>query len=271
MMRFLKNLFGICLLLAFIMACSGVPLTVPTPAPHKPTGAVLGSVATPPDPTATSPLPRATSVLPTAAIENSPFDQSSCPVDDSGRNVCPSDSPLGQLGCEWIAAPDEALSDLEPPYPINICWLRGYGGQFLTSEEYIYRTGCMLPQYARYVVQRQGQFVLLGSLPELQEAYAPISSEQEALSYALAATGLQAFVDFEAPPNYRYFVESVKDSQAILTDQGYLVNLYDYQLCGCGPHTTFAVEVLIKVNGSVEETSRTPAFEDPEQDSLCID
>ena len=74
--------------------------------------------------------------------------------------------------------------------------------------------------------------MLLKSRDDLQKAYAPITSEKEALSYAQAATGFQAISGFAAPPSYRYLVDKVKDCAAVLTGQGYLVNLYDYKQCG---------------------------------------
>jgi hypothetical protein len=87
----------------------------------------------------------------------------------------------------------------------------------------------------------------------------------------MATTGLSAYFDFEAPPGYRYFVSQLEDTHAVATDKGFLVYLYDYKLCGCGPHTTSYVEILVTSDGSVSETGRTPVFEDPEQDSLCVD
>jgi hypothetical protein len=208
---------------------------------------------------------------PDLTVDTTPFQTAGCPLDDSGRNVCPPESPLGRLGCDYITAPGDYLGGLEPKDPLNLCWKLGAGGLFLTSDEYIYRDGCLLPLYARYVIQRDGQFVLLKSLADLQKAYAPITSEDEALSYALAATGLPAYFGFEAPQGFRYFVDGLEDSHVVANDQGFLVYLYDYKFCGCGPHTTFYVEVLIKADGMVEETGRTPVFEDPEQDNLCID
>jgi hypothetical protein len=208
---------------------------------------------------------------PDFTVNTAPFQEAGCPLDDSGRNVCPPDSPLARLGCDIIAAPGDYLGGLEPAYPINLCWKLGAGGQFLPPEQYIYRDGCLLPQYARYVIQQDEQFVLLETLEELKKAYAPITSADEALSYAMAATGLSAYFGFEAPPGFRYFVDRLEDSHVLQDEQGYKVYLYDYQLCGCGPHTSSYVEVLIKADGSVEESGRTPAFEDPEQDNLCID
>jgi hypothetical protein len=160
---------------------------------------------------------------------------------------------------------------LQPQFPLNLCWTIEAGGLRLPAEEYFYVRGCMRPQFARYVIQQDGQFVLLKSLADLQRIYAPVDSEKEALSYALAVTGYQAITNFPAPPGYRYFVDQVKDSRAVRTDQGYLVNLYDYIFCGCGPHTTFVVNIFVKSDGTMQEVSRAPAFEDPEQDALCVD
>lgn len=199
------------------------------------------------------------------------FQQAGCPLDDSGRNLCPPESPLGQLGCDYIATPGSYLGGLDPAYPLNLCWKLGRGGQTLPRDQYLYREGCLLPQYVRYVVVQNGQYRLLQSLAELQKIYAPIVSPDEALSYALAATGLSAYYGFEAPAGFRYFVDRLEDSHVVETPQGYLVYLYHYQFCGCGPHTTSYVEVLIKPDGSLQETGRTPVFEDPEQDGLCID
>ncbi len=208
---------------------------------------------------------------PELTVNTEPFQQSDCPVDDSGQNNCPPDSPIGQLGCDRISAPGDYLGGMDPSYPINMCWKRGGGGQTPSSEEYVYREGCLLPQYARYVIQRDGKFEVLRSVADLQKVYAPITSENEALSYALAATGLSAYYDLVAPPGFRYFVDKLEDTHVVSSDQGFLVYLYAYKFCGCGPHTTSYVEVLIKPDGSVQETGRTPVFEDPEQDTLCID
>ena len=208
---------------------------------------------------------------PDLTVDTAAFETAGCALDDSGRNVCPPESPLGRSGCDYIAAPGDYLGGLEPKDPINLCWKLGAGGQALTKEEYIYRDGCMLPLYARYVIQRDGQFVVLGSAADLKKAYAPITSAEEALSYAIAATGLPAYFGLEAPQGFRYFVDQLEDSHVTATDQGYLVYLYANKFCGCGPHTTSYVEVLIKPDGTLEETGRTPVFEDPEQDTLCID
>ena len=50
----------------------------------------------------------------------------------------------------------------------------------------------LLPQMVRYIVYQEGQFRLVSTFDEFRALYAPIESADEALSYALATTGLSA-------------------------------------------------------------------------------
>ena len=208
---------------------------------------------------------------PDVTVDFSPFEDAGCADDGSGRSACPEDSPLGKLGCDYISSPGDYLGGLDPNYPIALCWASGPQALAAEGVEYIYRDGCLMPQLARYVIERDGQFELLETQQNLKQAYAPIISETEALSYAIASTGLSAYFGFEAPRGFRYFVDKLEDSHVVATSQGYLVYLYDYQLCGCGPHTTSYVELEVLASGEIKETGRIPVFEDPEQDGLCVD
>ena len=194
-----------------------------------------------------------------------------CIPDEYGNQVCSEDSPAGQLGCDHLSPVGEYLGALDPARPLSLCWVTGAGGEFLESTEYIYRDGCRLPQFARYLTEQDGNLALLGTLADLGEAYSPIISEDEAFSYAIAATGLAAYFNFVPPEGFRYFVGQMEDSHVRTDGSTYQVYLYDYQLCGCGPHTTSYVEVSVNPDGSFAETGRVPVFEDPEQDSLCVD
>ena len=141
----------------------------------------------------------------------------------------------------------------------------------MAASQYIYSEGCLRPQYLNYVIWENGSFRVLANQSELSAAYAPILTKDEALSYALAATGLAAYFDLQVPDTYRFFTKRLEDSHVEVTPDGYIVHLYHYQLCGCGPHTTTAVEILVHQDGRLKELSRTSVFEDPEQDGLCID
>jgi hypothetical protein len=195
------------------------------------------------------------------------FDQSGCSEDAGGQFVCPPDSVIGKLGCDSLAAPGAYLGGLEPAYPLNICWK----DQAESEEQYIYHDGCLRPQYLNYIIQDQASYRLITNKAELAATYAPILTKDEALSYAMAATGLAAYFDLQPARSMRYFTKNLEDTHVEVTPDGYVVHLYAYQLCGCGPHTTSAVTLLVRQDGRLEELERNPVFEDPEQDGLCID
>ena len=198
------------------------------------------------------------------------FDDSSC-QEQYGRWVCAPQSALGQIGCEQIRPPGDVLGGLQPAYPIRACLVLRDASQRLAEGEFVYRDGCLMGEYIRYVILADGQFRLLKSLADLQQAYAPIETEAEALSYALAASGLGVRYGITAQRDLRYFVDQLEDTYVETLPQGYQVHLFDYKLCGCGPHPTYAVEVLVTSDGQVQELSREKIYEDPAEDKLCVD
>lgn len=202
--------------------------------------------------------------------ETAAFDDSLC-QEQYGRWICAPDSALGQLGCEQIRPPGEVLGGLQPAYPMRACLVLRQAGEPLAEGEFIYREGCLMAEYVRYVILEDGQFRVLQSLEDLQQVYAPIESEEEALSYALAASGLGVRYGITAQRNLRYFVDVLEDTYVETLPQGYRVHLFDYKLCGCGPHPTYAVDVLVSSDGQVQELSREKIYEDPAEDKLCVD
>ena len=77
-----------------------------------------------------------------------------------------------------------------------------------------------------------------------------------------------AFPDRIPPLQYiaRWF-----DGPMVYLGDGYLVYLYTYRFCGCGPHPTSVVELRVTRSGEIEALSRQEVFRDPEEDNLCID
>ncbi len=207
---------------------------------------------------------------PEISFPASEFDDAGCP-EEYGRRNCQPDSALGQLGCEQIRPPGELLGALRPVYPMRLCLVLRNAGQQLDEGEYVYREGCLTSEYVRYVIQKDGEFVMLKSLADLQQTYAPIETEDEALSYALAATGLGVRYGMTAQRALRYFVDQLEDTNVQPAAEGYQVRLFDYKLCGCGPHPTFAVDVLVTRDGQVQELRREKIYEDPAEDKLCVD
>jgi hypothetical protein len=122
----------------------------------------------------------------------------------------------------------------------------------------------MMRYYESFVLLQDGEFTLIASIFELQAAYAPIESANEALSYALVATGLSARYGLqggESTPVTYYLVDTIQDTHVEETEDGYRVHLYSgYQPpCGCGTHTRYTVDVSVTRDGQVR-TARTPFF-----------
>lgn len=207
---------------------------------------------------------------PEFSLNTSVFDDSSCPEQNGLRN-CETNGALGQKGCEQLRLPGEVLGGLQPSYPLRLCIIRADSGQPLAEGEFIYREGCLISEYVRYAIMQDAQLKILKSISDLQQAYAPIEGKDEALSYALAATGLGVRYGLTAQSDLRYFVDRLEDTNVQQVPQGYRVRLFDYKLCGCGPHPTYAVDVLVTSDGQVRELSREKIFEDPAEDQLCVD
>jgi hypothetical protein len=204
-----------------------------------------------------------------------PFEAAGCTADEFGNWSCPEDGPLAGLGCDAIGEPGELLGGLEPANPIARCLY--FPTQHLQEnpaaqeEDRFYNEGCLRPVYVRYVISKEGQFVSVNTLAELQAIYAPLESPEEALSYAVAATGLEAKYGLEREPDFRYFQDTLEDTHVEEKDGGYEVLLYHYQVCGCGPHTTSVIQLQVSTEGEIQEVSSNPIYEDPSQDGLCVD
>lgn len=207
---------------------------------------------------------------PTLSVDSAIFLEAGCPADEFQRRSCPEGSSLNNQGCTELRDPGDFLGGLAPSTPINLCIYQSEQGEE-PSGGFLYREGCLMPAYVSYVIYRDGEFVVINSIEELGQAFLPIDSENEALSYALAATGLGVRYGQEALPGLEYFVDELEDTHVVKTPDGYQVLLFDYKLCGCGPHHTYAVEILVQSDGRIEETSRVPIFKDPEEDGLCVD
>lgn len=207
---------------------------------------------------------------PKLRVEAIPFEGLGCEKIYEGMYNCPEGNPLREMGCESLRPPDSSLGGLQPAAKMLACHSRlPYGG--LKDERMLYNDGCMMPIAVRLLIQRGDTFQVIHDLDELQAAFAPVESPEEALSYAVAATGFSPWYDVKVERSYRYFVKTLEDTRVQETPQGYRINLYYYQVCGCGPHTTSMVEVLVGQDGSLQKGEFIPVMENPEEDGLCVD
>lgn len=199
------------------------------------------------------------------------FENAGCPPDQYGLRRCEADSPIAALGCDEIRQPSNLLGALDPAYPIALCIVIPHpAGQELEGK-YFFNIGGRLPRYVRYVIFRDDRFELVETEDEFRSIFAPVTGPQEALSYALAVRNLSAYYGLGPNLRYQYFVDEIEDTHVEETADGYLVHLFFYQVFGCGPHLTCAVDVNVTTQGQVKELDRKPLYKDPLEDSLCVD
>ena len=200
---------------------------------------------------------------PDLSVNIQPFVDAGC----SGENLyvmeCTADSPIRALGCDFLSI--NALSGgLDPSNAVATCSRREVSGE-PPNPSFFNMTGCLMPVYQADVISVNGEFRLLSGPDDLQAYFAPVESENEALSYAQLVTGLNAVYGREAVQgsSYVFRVDRLEDTHVVKTDEGYLVNLFSgpEPLCGCGTHTFYQRDVLVRPDGQVEIIASTPVYD----------
>jgi hypothetical protein len=106
---------------------------------------------------------------------------------------------------------------------------------------------------------------------EFREIFAPIETQEEALGYVKAVTGLDDYYGLP-DPSHKYFVNDVvEDTYGKAVEDGYLVHLYYTEVFGCGPHPTFSVDFHITSQGDIQQVGTEKVFTNPNQDGMCVD
>jgi hypothetical protein len=206
---------------------------------------------------------------PALKVDTSPFQNIGCGVIPDYQ-PCEATSLLGELGCKSLRDAGPLLGGLSPAYPLAYCVSRYQSGEN-DQDPSLFHRACLAGQNYRLALYKDGQFQLVNDLAELQAAFAPIETTDEALSYALAATGLDPQFGYQVNSTFRYLTQQIEDTNVTSTGNDYLVHLFDSQVCGCGPHPFFSVDVTVTRDGKIEVGKRQPVSEDPKMDGMCID
>jgi hypothetical protein len=194
---------------------------------------------------------------PDLSIDDKILKDLNCPIDERGVRYCAEITDAGQsesLGCFSIMTPDPLLGGLLPAYPLAEC--------VVGNGRYVYQSGRMIPMGIAYIIERQGVYERIDSLSRLKAIYAPIETDTEALSYALAATGYSELYGTEIYTELVYYVERLENTHVEVRGSEYVVRLYDYQWYGCGQHETIAVDVAVSFQGNIHEIYREDVYRD---------
>lgn len=171
------------------------------------------------------------------------------------QESCPE---LVALGCDEINSPRFYLGGLEPVYPVMECI---HEKDEPPNPEYFKQLSGLDPRYRSYAVSQDGQFRLLIKRSEFKSIFAPVESTDEAISYAMAMTGLQARFDIDPNADIDYLVDVIEETHAVETPDGYLVYLFDWShAMGCASHPFYAVKILVTREGDVREVDRQEIY-----------
>jgi hypothetical protein len=212
---------------------------------------------------------------PELQVDFAVFEQAGCIRGEYNKLDCSSVPTIAAMECDQIYLTGDLLGGLDPNLPLAQCEYIPYRHDQYDLESfegtYLFNSGCSMAFLVRYLVPQEGGFTLVHNLNELAEIFAPIETPEEALSYAIAATGLTAVYDTDLPRSYRFLVDKIEDTHVDHNSAGYEVFLYDDYLCGCGPHTVSLIRVQVTPDGKVSLMNPVPVYEDPKNDDLCID
>ena len=211
------------------------------------------------------PLPSETAPLPirhTKIIDYPPLDWSinTQRLSQTGcvGKLTESCAELIALGCDETIGPGFYLGGLQPPYPVMEC-IHENGEP--ANREYFKQVNGLDRSYRSYAVFLVGKYRLMIKRSEFKRIFAPVESTDEAISYAMAMTSLQARFDIDPNAKLDYLVDVIEETHAEETPDGYLVYLFDWShKMGCDIHLFYAVQVLVTRDGDVHEVKRQEIY-----------
>lgn len=171
-----------------------------------------------------------------------------------------------RFSCMKIINASQTFENLSPQLPIVECL---FLSEDYNSQEGIVREGCMMPLFRRYIAKQGEEFKLIESIEDFRSIFAPVETKEEALAFAVALTSSLPRYDTSVPEDYFPVSPSITPTYAKETEGGYMVHLFDSEICGCGSHPYYAIDYLVTRDGNVTELSREKVYDSNMQ--ICVD
>lgn len=194
------------------------------------------------------------------------FEDLNCFFETGCQSILPED-----LGYRifWFERPSDMLGGLDPTFPMADALTLDF--QHSPDIPAVYTGTCAATIYHNYVIYIDSEVRILDSKQELVDVFAPIESRNEALSFAIAATGYSPMYDLESIENIEIFVNRLEETNVKRVSGGYIVHLFDYSLCHCGPHFINEIDVLVSGNGETTVSEPVKSYRDTRFDNVCFD
>lgn len=203
----------------------------------------------------------------------SPFQNIGCVWQNDNYAICPKDSIPNKMGCDSLSTAPEFLGLLDQKKQFVVCSyvqnLSNIGDD--PEPKSLWKDGCKNIIRQRVLTYDEGDYLLIRDIEDLKYYFSPISNPDQALGYAITATGYSPRFDLENLKGYRILTDQLQETNVAMVNNGYEMSLFSNQLCGCGPHTTYQIKVKVTSNGDILLIDSIPAFENPDEDHLCVD
>ena len=122
------------------------------------------------------------------------------------------------------------------------------------------------------VVAKMGDsLVLMDTEQKFKDVFAPIESEQEAISYVAYLTHTYPRYTIEKEARYRVYASYFPAAHAKKVNGGYEVLLHDKKVYGCGPHPYFYKVFHVTDGGEIKLLQTVRMYEDPKEDPICVE
>jgi len=120
------------------------------------------------------------------------------------------------------------------------------------------------------VIKKNGKYILVKSDDDLKELFAPINSEEEAISYVSIITGTYPMYDFKQVEDMQFLVGNFNRTYASRKKDGFETVTFDYDIFCCPPHKYNLTRCLVDFEGNVKVLERYAVGIDP-NDHKCND
>jgi hypothetical protein len=169
------------------------------------------------------------------------------------------------IGCDEPLRVDHLLDGLTPRASIAPC----YGA----DTGVVASSGCLFSRskLRRFVIASGGRLEIVRDEAAFVKRFAPVESAEEALAFALALTEAHAFFDGKLPRDAVPYPGELPTTSVDAVASGWVVHLFEYEYCGCGPHDEVVVDVLVTREGKVKMGGRRPVWRYPKEDGSCYD
>ncbi len=171
---------------------------------------------------------------------------------------------IAAFGCEPEVTVEELLGGLKHGLAAVVCRVPGDSGG-------IAQVGCRRPTARKLVVWDANTFVLVVDGSALRKRFGPPKDADAALGFAVAhARDARARFEKITFEDAAPVEEDVMPSNVLPRKDGWVVRLFERQLCGC-THPDFALDLFVKKDGAVSQLARTQIHVDPATEGRCVE